>query len=279
MTGATLTDVAQRAGVSTPTASRVLRGVSSVDQELKEKVLLAASELGYQPNRLARSLRERKTGIIGYMSAGSTAKFHTVLAQGIYDAGLENGYAVVTGMSNTADRQQSYGQIFAGFQVDGLIVVPTSQTDPAIERIAGHLPVVEVDRSASSFSRHRVLLDNQHAMEMAVDHLVELGHRHIALLYGLEQVSTEQERLEGYLRALRKHGLPRRNDLLLGDDFSEEGGMRATAKLLDSGLPVTAILTTTNEMLAGVVQVLRERGISVPEALSLRFCQVKFLQG
>ncbi|MFC3862094.1 LacI family DNA-binding transcriptional regulator [Deinococcus antarcticus] len=269
MTGVTLTDVAQRAGVSTPTASRVLRGVATVDQQLKEKVLLAASELGYQPNRLARSLRERRTGIIGFLNVGSTAKFHTVLAQGIYDAGLENGYAVVTGMSDTTDRQQSYAQIFAGFQVDGIIVVPTSQSDPAIDRIAKHIPVVEVDRSASSVSRHSVLLDNQHAMEMAVDHLVELGHRHIALLYGVEQVNTELERVEGYLCALRKHGLPRREALMLGDDFSEAGGMRSTAKLLDSGVPVTAVLTTTNEMLAGAVQVLREREINVPEQLSL----------
>ena len=251
MPTSTLTDVARRAGVSVPTASRVMRGVDSVDHLLKEKVLRAASELGYQPNRLARSLRERKTYILGYMSAGSTAHFHTVLAEGVHDAGLKHGYAVVTGMSNTTERQQNYAQIFAGFQVDGLIVVPTTPHNPEINRIGAQLPIVEVDRSSSEVNRHAVLLDNRRAMQLAVDHLVDLGHTQIALLHGTLSVSTEKERYEGFRDALSQRGLEPVPGLLVEDDFVEAGGKRAMNRLLDGPQPLTAVVTTTNEMLAG----------------------------
>lgn len=269
MPTSTLTDVARRAGVSVPTASRVMRGVDSVDHLLKEKVLQAASELGYQPNRLARSLRERKTYILGYMSAGSTAHFHTVLAEGVHDAGLKHGYAVVTGMSNTTERQQNYAQIFAGFQVDGLIVVPTTPHNPEINRIGAQLPIVEVDRSSSEVNRHAVLLDNRRAMQLAVDHLVDLGHTQIALLHGTLSVSTEKERYEGFRDALSQRGLEPVPELLVEDDFVEAGGKRAMNRLLDGSQPLTAVVTTTNEMLAGAVQVLRERQIDISEQLSI----------
>lgn len=269
MPTSTLTDVARRAGVSVPTASRVMRGVDSVDHLLKEKVLRAASELGYQPNRLARSLRERKTYILGYMSAGSTAHFHTVLAEGVHDAGLKHGYAVVTGMSNTTERQQNYAQIFAGFQVDGLIVVPTTPHNPEINRIGAQLPIVEVDRSSSEVNRHAVLLDNRRAMQLAVDHLVNLGHTQIALLHGTLSVSTEKERYEGFRDALSQRGLEPVPGLLVEDDFVEAGGKRAMNRLLDGPQPLTAVVTTTNEMLAGAVQVLRERQIDISEQLSI----------
>ncbi|WP_040381776.1 LacI family DNA-binding transcriptional regulator [Deinococcus aquatilis] len=264
-----LSDVAQHAGVSVPTVSRVLREVRNVDPELKDRVLLSVKALGYQPNRLAKSLREQRTGIIGYLSAGDIATFHHILAQGIQNAALDHGYAVVTGHGSTLEREMMYAKIFSGYQVDGLVVIPSSTGDPYLEELAQQIPVVEVDRTFGAYSRHSVLLDNRSAVAGAVDHLVALGHRQIGLIYGNIPVSTEVERKEGFVDRMQHHGFPLRPEHLISDGFSEEGGVRAAHQLLQLGEPVTAVVVTTNEMLAGVVRAIRSLGLSIPRDLSL----------
>ncbi|MBB5378079.1 LacI family transcriptional regulator [Deinococcus metalli] len=264
-----LSDVAHHAGVSVPTVSRVLRGVPNVAPELKAKVEHSVTVLGYRPNRLAKSLREQRTNIIGYLTAGTVATFHNILAQGIQDAAIEQGYAVITGHGSSVEREIMYAQIFEGYQVDGLIVVPSSDTDPYLEVVSGYLPVVEVDRTIGSFSCHAVLLDNRGAIGQAVDHLVELGHRNIGLIYGDAPVSTEVERREGFLERLAVHGLPVNPAHLASDVFSEDGGVRAATHLLTQKSPPTALITTTNEMLAGAVQAIRHLGLRLPHDVSL----------
>lgn len=264
-----LSDVAQHAGVSVPTVSRVLRGVPNVATELKERVLQSAGVLGYQPNRLAKSLREQRTGIIGYLSAGDIATFHHILAQGIQNAALDHNYAVVTGHGSTLEREITYAKIFRGYHVDGLVVIPSSNNDPYLEELAQNIPIVEVDRTFGAYSRHTVLLDNCAALAEAVDHLVELGHRHIGLIYGNAPVSTEVERKQGFLERMAHYGLSVRPELLISDEFAEEGGLRAANRLLDSDGPVSAAIVTTNEMLAGVVQAVRSRNLSIPYDISL----------
>nr|WP_170928577.1 LacI family DNA-binding transcriptional regulator [Deinococcus hopiensis] len=264
-----LSDVAQHAGVSVPTVSRVLRGVPNVAAELRERVQHSVKELGYQPNRLAKSLREHRTGIIGYLSAGNIATFHHILGQGIQNAALDHGYAVITGHGSTLEREMTYAKIFESYQVDGLIITPSSNSDPYIEELAQHIPTIEVDRTFGAYSRHTVLLDNYTALGDAVDHLTELGHHSIGLIYGNAPVSTEVERKQGFLERMAHHGLDVHPDWLISDEYSEEGGVRATHHLLDSGLHVSAVIVTTNEMLAGVVQALRSRNLSIPHDLSL----------
>ncbi|MFC4456372.1 LacI family DNA-binding transcriptional regulator [Deinococcus sonorensis] len=181
---AKLSDVAHHAGVSVPTVSRVLRGVPNIAPELKARVQHSVTTLGYRPNRLAKSLREQRTNIIGYLSAGTVATFQNILAQGIQDAALEQGYAVITGRGSSVEREIMDAQVFEGSRVDGLIVVPSSDTDPDLESLSTSLPVIEVDRTIGSFSRHAVLLDNRGAIAQAVDHLVQLGHRDLGLKDG-----------------------------------------------------------------------------------------------
>lgn len=264
-----LSDVAHHAGVSVPTVSRVLRGVPNVAPELKAKVEHSASTLGYRPNRLAKSLREQRTNIIGYLTAGTTATFHNILAEGVQDAALERGYAVITGHGISVEREITYAQIFESYHVDGLIVVPTSDSDPYLESLAKHIPIVEVDRTLGSFSRHAVLLDNRGAIAQAVDHLVQLGHHDIGLIYGDAPVSTEVERRQGFLESLGAHGLPINPARLVSDVFSEDGGVRAATHLLTQDTPPTALITTTNEMLAGAVQAIRRLGLRLPHDVSL----------
>ncbi|GEM45549.1 LacI family DNA-binding transcriptional regulator [Deinococcus cellulosilyticus] len=267
-----LADVARHAGVSIPTVSRILNGVQTVAPELRERVMKSVEELGYQPNRMAKSLREQRTGILAHLTAGLNANFHATLARGVQDAAFDLGYTMILGSSHHLENGQSqltYAKLFDSYRVDGMVVVPSSTPDPYLETLSSRIPIIEVDRTVGEYSRHAVLLNNAEVMGEAVRHLISLGHRNIALLYGIELVSTEVERYQGFMRAMKEGGVPVDPRFLISDDFTEEGGHRAFQRLVGSGLPVTAVVVTTNEMLAGVVGAARQLGVRIPEDISL----------
>ncbi|GGJ42816.1 LacI family DNA-binding transcriptional regulator [Deinococcus roseus] len=267
-----LADVARHAGVSIPTVSRILNGVQTVAPELKERVMKSVEELGYQPNRMAKSLREQRTGILAHLTAGLNANFHSTLARGVQDAAFDLGYTMILGSSHhldVAQGQLTYAKLFDSYRVDGMVVVPPGTSDPYLETLASRIPIIEVDRTVGDYSRHAVLLNNAEVMADAVRHLISLGHKHIALLYGIELVSTEVERYQGFLHTMKDCGVPVDPRLLISDDFTEEGGHRAFQRLVNSNLPVTAVVVTTNEMLAGVVGCARQMGVKIPDDISL----------
>ncbi|MER3483002.1 MAG: LacI family transcriptional regulator [Meiothermus sp.] len=267
---ATLSDVASRAGVSLSTASRALNGLSTVDPELRERVLEAAKALRYRPNQVARSLREQRTRIIAHVTAGITASFHATLAQGVQDAAFNRGYTMILGNTGIGlDGEIRYLQVFEDYKVDGMVVVPVSNVDPYLERLSERLPIVEVDRSFGSYSKSTILLDNAGAILEATEHLVALGHRRIGLIYGIEPVNTEVERSEGFVKALQAHGLEPDPDWMVRDHYTEEGGFRAGRRLLGSSRGVTAVIVTTNEALAGLVRAARSLELTIPTDLSV----------
>ncbi|WP_276956070.1 LacI family DNA-binding transcriptional regulator [Allomeiothermus silvanus] len=267
---ATLTDVAARARVSLSTASRALNGLSTVDPELRARVVEAARELGYRPNQVAKSLRQQKTRIIAHVTAGITASFHATLAQGVQDAAFNRGYTMILGNTGTglADEVR-YLQVFEDYKVDGMVVVPVSNMDPYLEHLSTRIPIVEVDRTFGNYSKSAVLLDNEGAIREATEHLLALGHRRIGLIYGLEPVNTEIERKEGFVKTLEQHGIPIDSRCLVRDHYTEEGGYRAGRLLLSSEARVTAVIVTTNEALAGLVRAARSLELSIPGDISV----------
>lgn len=266
----TLSDVAMRAGVSVSTASRVLNGLSTVDAQLRERVLAAVRELGYRPNQVARSLREQRTRIIAHVTAGITASFHATLAQGVQDAAFNRGYTMILGNTGVGlEGEIRYLQVFEGYKVDGMVVVPVSNMDPYLEQLSARIPIVEVDRSFGNYSKSAILLDNEGAMREAVEHLLALGHRRIGLIYGVEPVNTEIERKEGFVEALEQHGIAIDPRWLVRDHYTEEGGYRAGRMLLTSDARVSAVIVTTNEALAGLIRATRSLGLRIPDDLSV----------
>lgn len=269
---ATLRDVAVRAGVSPSTVSRALSAPDMVAPATRAKVLRVAAELHYQPNQLARNLRNQNTTTIGLILADILNEFHALVAQGVQDAAFAHGLTVMLSSTNEdSKREEAFLGELQRHKFRGLIIVPTEHTARHLRRYLNH-PVVEVDRASGVEGAHVVLADNHGGSLAAVRHLAELGHRRIAMISGKPTITTGAERLRGYVDGMAAAGLevPERwIETATGHD--EEHGLEAGRRLL--ALPAderpTAVFAFNNELTAGLLRALRAAGLRVPEDVSV----------
>lgn len=235
------------------------------------RVLHAVEELGYQPNQLARSLRQKSSHTIGLIVTDLLNPFHATVAKGVQDAAYEHGFSVI--LCNTdedAAKEKNYLQLLAAQQLRGLVVVPTARTRENLACIPD-VPVVEVDRTSGREGVCAVLADNVRGAREAVEHLLALGHRRIATVTGKMAVTTGAERFAGYLETMREAGLTPDSRWIIHGNHLEEDGYRATRHFLalPPQLRPTALFVVNNESTAGVVHALRELGLRLPEDISL----------
>ena len=268
----TIKDVARQAGVSTMTVSRVINNTGYIRSETRERVELAISDLGYLPNALARSLRFKQTKTIALVLTDITNPFFTTVARGVEDAAGAQGFSVL--FCNTDESESAEGEylsILLQKQVDGVLLVPTSNESRAIPLLRERgVPVVTLDRRVSDPSVDAVRGDSERGAYDLVRHLIDLGHTRIAVLTSAHSVSTVTDRVAGYRRALSERGLAIDPRLICcSDDFSTEGGYRATQRLLALQPRPTAIFGTTNFIAFGAFRAMRQAGLQVPEQISL----------
>ena len=206
----TMRDVAQAAGVSVMTVSRVINGQPGVLPETAARVEHAIRRLGYQRNDAARQLRRRgqPTQIIGMLVDDLANPFFAALARAVEDAARRRHYVVLIGSSNDSlDREREVVAAFFARQVDGLILVPVAGSHKFLaSQMAQGTKVVCVDRPVAGLDVDRVLVDNRRAAGDAVRHLLELGHRRIAFLGDREDIWTISERYAGFCAALAGAG-------------------------------------------------------------------------
>ncbi|KAE8766126.1 LacI family DNA-binding transcriptional regulator [Georgenia thermotolerans] len=256
---ARIVDVAARAGVSTATVSRVLNG-KTVRADLAEAVRRAADELGYSPDRTARSLRRRHSDVIALVVADIENPFFTSLARGVEDVAREAGYSVV--LCNSDDdpaKEARYLDIAERENMAGVIIAPADGEPPVSRLLARDRAVVVVDRPVAG-AVDQVVFDNVTLARRATAALVERGHRRIACLAGPAATSTANDRAEGWRGALAEAGLDAPNELLVRTTFRVEGGRHAMGELLALGAPPDAVLATNNLVGVGALQALAERG-------------------
>ena len=264
---ATIRDVAERAGVSVATVSHVINGTRKVAPETAERVRRAMEELDYHPNAVARSLRTRKTQVIGVVVSDITNPFFATLVRGAEDAALEAGYSIVVCNSDeTIEKENRYVQVLRRRRVDGMLLAPVGGGEnPAIWKLARQgVPFVFVDRRAPGVEADAVLSDNVGGAYLATKHLIERGHERIGIVLGIRGATTSEERLAGYRRALEEAGIPLAEELVVWGGYRVEGGRRATAELLSLTPPPTAIFSTNNLMTIGVLQELFRHGVRIP---------------
>lgn len=264
-------DVAALAKVSTATASRALSRPEMVADGTRKRVMKAAQQLGYQPNVLARSLRQRETRTIGLIVADILNPFHALLAKGVQDTAEEQGY--VTFLFNSDEQPEKEARAIdtlRGHLPQGLIVVPTSGTREHLKTLP-NLPVVELDRVSGNPQASTVTVDNVGGARAATDHLIGLGHRRIGLIVGQQDISTAVERQAGYHDALKAAGLSPCPELMRSGQHREDDGSRAATELLSmpAGKRPTALFVGNNEMTVGAVLAARELGLRIPEDLSI----------
>ncbi|MEM3658603.1 MAG: LacI family DNA-binding transcriptional regulator [Candidatus Hadarchaeum sp.] len=269
---ATIRDVAKHAGVSVATVSHVINGTRKVAPETEARVRRIMEELGYQPNAIAQSLRKRATYAVGVLVSDITNPFFATLVRGVEDAALEAGYSVIVCNSDEdPEKEDMYIRALWRRRIDGMLIAPTRDgTSPALqELVVRQLPFVFIDRKAKGIDAPAVLSDNEGGAYLATKHLIERGHRRIAIILGINGATTTEERFVGYCRALEDAGIPFSDAFVAWGGYRVEGGRQAIKNLLAMASPPSAIFSTNNLMTVGVLQELVHQSIAIPEDVAV----------
>ncbi len=262
-------DVAQKAGVSVATVSRVINHNPNVKTHLKERVLRAIEEIGYQPSGIARSMRNQSLPVVGLIISDIQNPFFTSMVRAVEDTALENGYTVLLCNSDEdPKKEQLYIDVMARERVAGIIIVPShSECCPGLKKL--NIPIVVVDRKLRDMQCDAVLLDNVSGSKQATEYLINLGHRRIGLVAAPTNISVGADRLLGYQKALREHGIPEDKSLIEIGNFKETGGYQAAMNLLELELRPTAIFSVNNLMTMGTLKAINEKGLRIPDDISV----------
>ena len=260
-------DVAQAAGVSTATVSRVLANKSTIRAQTRARVLDAVTRLNYRPNLVARSLRVQKSTRGGLVVSDIRNPFFSAIGRAVEDAAYAKGYSVL--MCNTdenPDKEALYLNLLQDENVAGIIFSPTQQFSAQPQDFHLGTPMVIIDRSVQNRDADMVLLDNAAAACELTEHLIANGYRSLAGLFG-DASATGQERSQGFRDALKAHRL---------SPFSMEfipprirSGFTATLALLDREERPDAILTSNSLLTAGAFEAIRERKLQAPKDIAL----------
>jgi DNA-binding LacI/PurR family transcriptional regulator len=271
---ATLEAVARAANVSRATVSRVVNGDQRVAESKRTAVEAAVRELGYVPNRAARSLVTRRSGSVGVVIPEPTAQlfgdpFFPRILRGIGDGLAAEGLQLVLLMPQVrADEERVEGFLAAG-HVDGVLLVSLHGSDPLPEDLAGRgIPVVVGGRPPSPGITY-VDVDNQRGAGLAVQHLLDGGRRRVATIAGPQDMPAGADRLAGYHDALRAAGLGADRKLVEIADFSLEGGRSAMDRLLGRAPDLDAVFIASDLMAMGALSALQAAGRRVPEDVAV----------
>lgn len=266
-----LADVARHVGVSNATVSRVLANKPHVSEELRQRVLAAVEELGYQPSRLARSLQGRRSKIIGVIISDIQNPFFTHLVRAVEDIAYAHEHAIfLCNTDEDSTKEDMYVNLMVAEHVAGVVAAPAVEKPEKWQKLSNvNIPVVLVDRRLPGASMDTVVTDNVGATVRLISHLIENGHRRIGAVLGTPQITTGRERYEGYVQALKAHGLLVLPELVRQGIPRETVGYQLTCALLELPEPPTALFTGNNLLTLGALRALQERCIQIPEDMAL----------
>lgn len=202
-------DVAEKAGVSPTTVSHVINKTRFVAEETRQRVLAAIEALDYQPSLIARGLATNATQAVGLVVSDITNPFYSAVTLGVEHEIIRHGYhTIFCNSDEDPGRENEYLRLLLARQIDGLLIVPTGVRSEHLIRMANaDVPIVLLDRETPGLNAPVVCVDNETGAYLATRHLLELGHRRIAVLMGVETISTQVRRLNGYKLALQEAGL------------------------------------------------------------------------
>ncbi len=265
MSTVTITDVAKHVGVSVATISRHLSGFTVRNEE---KIREAIIELNYRPSAAARNLKSGRTGIIAIVVPDITNPFFASLVEGAEGAVGDDRMILLVNSGDSRQREEkALAQLFG--RVDGVIMAPLTEDEegPSFFSQCG-LPIVFVDRVTQDGEKFSsALTDNSKGASMATQHLISLGHRKIGMISGPLSTTPGKKRADGFKAALKKADLS--PAFFIESDFSEEGGYAAMCSLLEREDAPTAVFTANNLMTIGALHALRDRGVKVPQEISI----------
>ncbi|WP_158817130.1 LacI family DNA-binding transcriptional regulator [Methylocapsa sp. S129] len=268
----TLKDVALRAGVSIASVSTVINNTAAVSPAMRKKVERAVADLGYIPHALARNLKMGRVNVIGLILPDIANPHFSELASAIEVACDSAGFSLMLcNTSDNAEKEVRHLRMMRAQRVAGVIFVPGGSPTHDTEALGRLLegPAVLLDRAFASLALDCVLLDNVEAGRLAADHLVQNGHRRIGIVAGPPHLQISQDRVAGCRAAMRAHGLPFEESLVVDGGFRPELAYHATRAVLRRRARPTAVIATSNHTTVGVMKALAELGLRCPADVSV----------
>lgn len=270
----TMQDVANKAGVSKATVSRVLSGKGYVSQETKDQVFKAIEEAGYRPNLLARNLATSKSMCIGLVVTNTLYNgnyFSELISQAAKKLDANGRQLILVDGKHSAEEEREAIQFLHDLRCDGIIIYPrflsVDEMDDIIDKY--NKPVMVVNRKLRKHQSHCIYCDHKGSGLQSTRALIERGHRNIAFITGSMDSPTAIERLSGYKEALSAAGLPVNDALIIPGKWTPASGAAAVEALLAAGQTFSAILASNDDMAIGAMKKLNEAGIAVPADVSV----------
>ncbi len=269
----TINDVARLAGVSKKTVSRVINRSPLLNEDTRGRVEKVIRELGYVPNPQARALALRRNFLIGLIHDNPNAQMVLNMQQGILEALQGTDFAmVVRPVDRTSSMMLEDVRVFIERQrLFGVVILPPISENDALARLCDELGCryVRMGSARLDAPEHMVASNDREVVREATDHLIAQGHRLIGLIEGPDGFRSAQERRLGFEDALAAAGIDLPRSLIARGNYTFETGVTAANRLLDLSPRPTAIFASNDEMAAGIVFAARERGIAVPDELSV----------
>lgn len=264
-------DVAKKAGVSTATVSRVLGDFPGVRDKTRKKVLKAVTELNYEINAVARSLRQKKTNSIGVIVGNVLSQFYSVIAKSVEDTANKFGYhTILCNGDENPEKELEYLKVLKSNRVDGIILTPTGKNSKYVQHLINSITkVVLLDRLIEGVDCDAVLVDNTNGAYKAVKHLIDQGYKKIGIVGGYLDRTTGAERLKGYLQAIEEAGIAKDDSLIKIGNFKKESGKRLTKELLEQSNKPEAIFATNIDMSMGALIAIKEMGLTIPDDIGI----------
>lgn len=267
----TIKDIAQEAGVSVTTVSRVLNDKPDVSTTTKKKIKKVIDKLGYNPNGIARGLVLKKTNTIGLIIPDISNPYFPEVARGIEDNAKKEGYSVI--FCNTDNNKQAEIEaieLLKSKRVDGIILSLSISNKSQLEKLENDkIPVVQIDRNIPGSKISSVLINNFLSAYKATMYLIKLGHTKIAHITGEMETNTARERLFGYKKALQEAEIEYRVEWVLQGDYSKESGFQQTNELLLMKEKPTAIFAANDLMALGAYEASFHYRLNIPDDISI----------
>ncbi len=267
----TIKDIANKANVSYGTVSRALNNKYGVKKETRERVLAVAVKMGYSPNAIARGLVKKSTHSIGLVIPDILNPFYPGVACGIEEKALKSGYSVFFCNTNHDKKREIQSlKLLAEKRVDGIILAPGLEDSNVPDSLAnGDIPIVHICKRFVEPSKSFVVIDDERGGFLATKHLIEQGYKKIGFIGAKDQAFNLDERFEGYKQAFQKYGLQIDERYIYSSDFKRQTGYRIVRRMLADGDYPRAIFAENDLLALGVIQAIREAGLSIPDDIAV----------
>lgn len=267
----TIKEVAETAGVSIATVSRVLSNSSyPVSQDMRTLILKVAGDLGYSPNHAARSLRTDRSSLIGVIFDNFTSHWGSIITRGLQDVLHSKGYfSLVVNIPWEIHSQTDVVQDLLGHSVDGFVFVETWHPINERKEMLQNKPYVIVHRLFHESDPFSIIPDDVHNSTLIVNHLIELGHQRLGYIMGPENYFSSERRLIGFKESLKNANLPLLEEFILRGTWKIPSGYECAKQMLSSKNPPTAIVAANDYIAYGALLAIQDSGLRVPEDIAI----------